>query len=86
MLTLHRASGTDDHDLQRAIAAGIAVVHINTEVRLAWRRGLESTLTKQPGEIVPYKLLPVVVDSVKQVVAARLALFNGGRSQGHVAS
>ena len=78
-LTLHGASGTNDDDLREAIAAGITVVHINTEVRLAWRRGFDSALAKDPNEIVPYKLLPQVVDSVKQVVAARLALFNAGR-------
>lgn len=75
-MTLHGASGTDDDDLRKAIAAGITVVHINTEVRLAWRRGLDSALTRQPTEIVPYKLLPEVLDSVKQVVAARLAFFS----------
>ena len=78
-MTLHGASGTDDNDLKEAIPAGITVVHINTEVRLAWRRGLDSALAKQPDEIVPYKILPQVVDSVKQVVAARLALFSSGR-------
>ena len=78
-LTLHGASGTDDNDLREAIAAGITVVHINTEVRLAWRRGLDSSLAKQPNEIVPYKLLPPVVDSVKRLVTARLALFGAGR-------
>src|SRR5580692_11947456 len=35
-MTLHGASGTDDDDLREAIGAGITVVHINTEVRLAW--------------------------------------------------
>jgi len=78
-MTLHGASGTDDNDLRAAIAAGMTVIHINTEVRLAWRRGLDSALAKQPDEIVPYKLLPQVVDSVKQVVTARLELFNAGR-------
>ena len=78
-MTLHGASGTDDKDLREAIAAGITVVHINTEVRLAWRRGLDGALAKQPNEIVPYKLLPPVVDAVKQVITARLALFSGGR-------
>jgi ketose-bisphosphate aldolase len=78
-MTLHGASGTDDDDLRRAIEAGITVVHINTEVRLAWRRGLDSALVKQPDEIVPYKILPHAVDSVKRVVAARLALFSSGR-------
>jgi len=78
-MTLHGASGTDHDDLRGAIEAGITVVHINTEVRLAWRRGLDSALVKQPDEIVPYKILPHVVDSVKRVVAARLALFSIGR-------
>ena len=78
-MTLHGASGTDDDDLREAIAAGMTVVHINTEVRLAWRRGLDGALAKHPNEIVPYKILPQVVDSVKQVVAARLALFSSGR-------
>jgi fructose-bisphosphate aldolase, class II len=41
-LTLHGGSGTEDADLRRAIAAGINVVHINTELRVAWRQGLES--------------------------------------------
>jgi len=78
-MTLHGASGTNDEDTLEGIAAGITVVHINTEVRVAWRRGLDGALAKQPNEIVPYKILPEVVDSVKQVVAARLALFNEGR-------
>jgi ketose-bisphosphate aldolase len=78
-MTLHGASGTDDNDLREAIGAGITVVHINTELRLAWRRGLDKALANQPNGIVPYKILPEVVDSVKQVVAARLALFGSGR-------
>lgn len=78
-LTLHGGSGTDDNDTRAAIAAGITVVHINTEIRLAWRRGLDSALANQPNEIVPYKILPPAVDTVRKVVAAKLELFNGGR-------
>ena len=78
-LTLHGASGTDDGDLSKAIAAGINIVHINTELRVAWRRGLESSLASQREEVVPYKLLAPVVDSVKQVVTSRLKLFNNYR-------
>jgi fructose-bisphosphate aldolase class II len=32
-LTLHGGSGTNDDDLRNAIAAGINIVHINTELR-----------------------------------------------------
>jgi fructose-bisphosphate aldolase class II len=75
-LTLHGGSGTEDSDLQRAIAAGINIVHINTELRVAWRTGLEEAFTQKPREIVPYKLLPIAEESVKRVVLARLGLFN----------
>ena len=79
LLTLHGGSGTEDHDLQDAIEAGINIIHINTELRLAWRRGLEAAFAKKPREIVPYKLLPIAEESVKQVVLARLRLFNHQR-------
>ena len=71
-LTLHGGSGTDDEDLRKAIAAGINIIHINTELRVAWRRGLE-----EPDEVVPYKILPFAVEAVKKVARSRLSLFNG---------
>ena len=81
LLTLHGGSGTEDHDLQEAIAAGINIIHINTELRVAWRRGLEDAFAKKPREVVPYKLLPIAEESVKQVVLARLRLFNQHQMQ-----
>jgi len=78
-LTLHGGSGTDDEDFRKAIAAGINIVHINTELRVAWRKGLEQGLAKHPDEVVPYKILPSAVEAVRQVVASRLKLFNGER-------
>jgi fructose-bisphosphate aldolase class II len=78
-LTLHGGSGTDDEDLRKAIAAGINIIHMNTELRVAWRRGLEEGLTKQPHEVVPYKILPFAVETVKEVARSRLKLFNGDR-------
>jgi len=75
-LTLHGGSGTDDEHFRKAIAAGINIIHINTELRVAWRRSLEDSLKRQPNEVVPYKILPPVVDSVKRVVGSRLRLFS----------
>jgi fructose-bisphosphate aldolase class II len=66
-------------NLRKAIAAGINIIHINTELRVAWRRGLEDALVKQPHEVVPYKILPFAVESVKQVALSRLRLFNNIR-------
>jgi fructose-bisphosphate aldolase, class II len=81
-LTLHGGSGTADEDLRMAIAAGINMwtnkaqfVHINTELRIAWRRGLEDGLHQREDAVVPYKILPSAVASVQQVVSSRLKLF-----------
>jgi len=76
-LTLHGGSGTDDEHFRKAIAAGINIIHINTELRLAWRESLDKSLARDLNEVVPYKILRPVVDSVKQVVSSRLRLFHG---------
>ena len=76
-LTLHGGSGTEDDHFRKAIAAGINIIHINTELRVAWRETLEKSLARDTNEVVPYKILRPVVDSVKQVVSSRLKLFHG---------
>lgn len=76
LLTLHGASGTDDEDLRKSIAAGINIIHMNTELRVAWRRSLDESLSQHKSEIVPYKILPPVVEAIRQVVYSRLELFN----------
>jgi ketose-bisphosphate aldolase len=75
-LTLHGGSGTDDEDLRSAIGEGINIVHINTELRVAWRRGLEAGLSEDIYQVVPYKILSSAVESVKQIASSRLRLFN----------
>lgn len=82
LMTLHGGSATADGDLRQAIAAGINIIHINTELRVAWRRGIEEGLAKHPGEVVPYKILPSAIDAVREVVLSRLNLFNTERSSG----
>jgi fructose-bisphosphate aldolase class II len=79
-LTLHGGSGTDDGDFRRAIAAGINIIHISTELRVAWRQSLAESLARDPNEVAPTKIWPPVVDSVKQVVSSRLRLFNTRRT------
>jgi fructose-bisphosphate aldolase class II len=75
-LTLHGGSGTDNEDFRKAIEAGISMIHINTELRVAWRSGLEQALGNNPQSVAPYRLLPEVVQAVKAVVLSRLRLFS----------
>jgi fructose-bisphosphate aldolase class II len=76
-ITLHGGSGTKDEDFVAAIKAGITIIHINSEIRLAWRKGVEDALSQNPTEITPYKLLTPAVEKVAEVVEKRLKLYNG---------
>ena len=64
-------------DLRRGIAARINIIHINTELTVAWSRSLEESLGRDPNEVVPCRILPPAVDSVKEVIRSRLRLFHG---------
>ncbi len=75
-LVLHGGSGIDDVTYQRAIAAGTRIVHVNTDLRVEWRRGLEESLA-QTKEVAPYKLFIRSEEGVYQVVLKRLKLFSG---------
>ena len=76
-LVLHGGSGTMSGDFIDCIKAGIDIVHINTEIRVAYKEALEKSLTDNPNEVAPYKFLQPAVDAVEKVVEARLKLFSG---------
>lgn len=74
---LHGASGLKDEDVAAAIKAGIANVHFNTELRVAYTNGLLAALQAKPGETTPYKYLAPAVEEVKKVVTQKIRLFMG---------
>ena len=77
-LVLHAGSGISDGDIKRAIAAGISNIHISTELRVAFRQGLEQSLQANPNEYAPYKLYKPVVAEMENLVKEKIKLFGGG--------
>ncbi len=75
-LVLHGASGNSNRDITDAISAGIDIVHINTELRVAYKSGLVKALQDNPEEISPYKYLKSARQSMQKVVEEKLKLFN----------
>jgi len=76
-LVLHGGSGNSDEDFKNAIRSGISVIHISTEIRLAWKKGMEEGLKNSGEEVAPYKIYPEAVRAIGEVVKARLRLFGG---------
>lgn len=75
-LVLHGGSGNTDEEFKNAIQAGISIVHINTEIRLAYRQSLQKTLSENPDEVAPYKFLRPAVQAMQAVIEKKLSLFN----------
>lgn len=75
-LVLHGGSGNTDADFLGAIDGGVAVIHISTELRLAWRKGMEASLKKDADEVAPYKLMAGSIEEMKKVLEHKLKLFN----------
>ena len=75
-LVLHGGSGVADEDFIMAIKAGISIIHISTELRLAWRKGVEQGLREKPEEVAPYKIMEDAVKAIKEIVIKKLKLFS----------
>ncbi len=75
-LVLHGGSGLRDEDFVNAIKAGVSIVHINSEIRLAWKEAVEEFIKNNPEEINPSKILKPAKDAIEKVVSERLKLFN----------
>ncbi len=75
-LVLHGGSGNSEDDFKQSIANGVAIVHINTEIRVAFKKGLMLGLSENPDEVAPYKYLKSSVKAVQEVVDKKLRFFN----------
>lgn len=75
-MVLHGASGNTDAEVAEAIKAGIRIVHINTELRLAYREGIKKQIMST-DEVAPYKFLAEGVEAMKELALKKLKVFNG---------
>lgn len=74
-LVLHAGSGIPDDQIRAAIEAGIANIHINTDIRVAFVEGLRKAFAAAPEEAAMYKLDAHAVQAMKEVIKAKLQLF-----------
>ncbi|HEU0080983.1 MAG TPA: class II fructose-bisphosphate aldolase [Candidatus Paceibacterota bacterium] len=75
-LVLHGGSGNSAEDFTAAIDAGVAVIHVNTEIRVAYRKALMRSLEENRDEVAPYKIMKPAVQAMQAVVTEKLKVFN----------
>lgn len=74
-LVLHAASGIPDDQITAAIDAGIANIHINTDIRVAFVNALKQSLEEHLDEVAMYKLDASAMEAMKNTVKDKLRLF-----------
>ncbi len=74
-LVLHGGSG-NDADFDAAIEAGMAVVHVNTELRKAYTEGLKTYLEAHPDDVAPYKYGDAAKEAMQKVAEEKLRAFS----------
>lgn len=74
-LVLHGASGNTDEDLKASIDNGVAIIHINTEIRKAFRDGEKAYMEGHPNDVAPYKFGHEGQEEMKKVVRAKMLLY-----------
>jgi len=79
-LVLHGGSGIRDEEVKKAISAGMAVVHISTELRKVYSWGVKDLakdfFVAHPNEIAPYKIMEPVIQKMQELVKQKLELFS----------
>lgn len=71
-LVLHGASGVPAGDLRRASKLGVAVINIDTELRLSYLKSLKHELKQQPQEYDPRVIFSPVVDALTETAVRKL--------------
>ncbi len=76
-LVLHGASGNTADDIKATIKSGVSIVHVNTELRIAYRSGLLKAFSEHPDEVAPYKYLKYAKLAMQKVVEEKLRIVSG---------
>ena len=73
-MVLHGGSGSSDEDIDAVIEAGISIIHISTELRVAFRKGLEEELAGN-DTLAPYRYTTKAKQYMQEVAEDKIQRF-----------
>lgn len=72
---LHGGSGVEDEKIKKAIAMGVNIINIGTDIKVAFSKTLIANCLNNQNETDPRKLLKPTIAAVKKVVMGKMELF-----------
>lgn len=74
-ISLHGGSDTPGHFFIEAAKIGVSKVNVNSDLRYAFRKGLEKVLADNPDQYAVVKIMDPVRDAVQAVVEEKIQSF-----------
>ncbi|MBA7544548.1 Fructose-bisphosphate aldolase [subsurface metagenome] len=74
-LVLHGASGVNDDEVRKGIAAGICKINIDTRIRMKFTEKMREIIKTNPEEIDPRKILGPAKEAAKEIIRDRIRIF-----------
>lgn len=74
-LVLHGSSGVPEEALKRAIPLGISKINIDTDLRIAFAKGVKDFLKQDPDNIDPRKILSPAKNAMKERIMEKMHIF-----------
>jgi len=71
-LVLHGASGANDEEIKKGIAAGICKINIDTRIRMKFTEKIREIIKMNPEEIDPRKILGPAREAAKEIIRDRI--------------
>jgi len=74
-LVMHGGSGNDEKAVIQAIARGVNIINIGTDIKVAFTSTVITQAQNNPQETDPRKLLTPTIEAVMKVVQTKMKLF-----------
>jgi fructose-bisphosphate aldolase class II len=74
-ISLHGGSDTPGHFFVEAAKIGVSKVNVNSDLRYAFRKGLEKVLADNPDQYAVVKIMEPVRESIQAVVEEKIQSF-----------
>lgn len=74
-LVLHGGTGIPEHQIKKAIECGTTKINVNTELQIAWTKGVREFLNNDDKTYDPRKVIKSGETSMKQAIKDKVELF-----------
>ncbi len=79
-LVLHGGSGIPDEMIKKAISCGICKLNINTELQMAWAKGVREKISNDNSVYDPRKIIGAGEKYMKEAIREKISLLNSTKA------